>query len=131
MHAEENKRRTLQRSDIATAVSKSDMYDFLIDIVPRDLELLKTTGMKNKGEVKKSMYFLIVRKCIHPMNRMGILILGPCLLSKAHHKNTRHISNCLMKRFNNTIYNSYNILEHLLTILLTFRLALRPLIVDK
>ncbi|KAI9591234.1 CCAAT binding transcription factor component, partial [Syncephalis fuscata] len=35
IHAEENKRRTLQRSDIATAISKSDMFDFLIDIVPR------------------------------------------------------------------------------------------------
>jgi histone H3/H4 len=36
IHAEENKRRTLQRSDIASALSKSDMFDFLIDIVPRD-----------------------------------------------------------------------------------------------
>ncbi|KAF2669297.1 histone-fold-containing protein, partial [Microthyrium microscopicum] len=35
IHAEENKRRTLQRSDIASALSKSDMFDFLIDIVPR------------------------------------------------------------------------------------------------
>lgn len=32
----ENKRRTLQRNDIAMAVSKTDTYDFLIDIVPRD-----------------------------------------------------------------------------------------------
>lgn len=32
----ENKRRTLQRNDIAAAVSKTDTYDFLIDIVPRD-----------------------------------------------------------------------------------------------
>ncbi|ORX97580.1 histone-fold-containing protein [Basidiobolus meristosporus CBS 931.73] len=36
MHAEENKRRTLQRSDVASAVSKSDQFDFLIDIVPRE-----------------------------------------------------------------------------------------------
>jgi nuclear transcription factor Y gamma len=36
IHAEENKRRTLQRSDIAAALSKSDMFDFLIDIVPRE-----------------------------------------------------------------------------------------------
>ncbi|ORY86857.1 CCAAT binding transcription factor component, partial [Protomyces lactucae-debilis] len=35
IHAEENKRRTLQRSDIANAISRSDMFDFLIDIVPR------------------------------------------------------------------------------------------------
>lgn len=36
IHAEDNKRRTLQRSDIAAALQKSDMFDFLIDIVPRE-----------------------------------------------------------------------------------------------
>ncbi|ODV90420.1 hypothetical protein CANCADRAFT_31388 [Tortispora caseinolytica NRRL Y-17796] len=34
--AEESKRRTLQRADIARAASQSDMLDFLIDIVPRN-----------------------------------------------------------------------------------------------
>ncbi|XP_050356380.1 nuclear transcription factor Y subunit gamma-like isoform X1 [Nymphalis io] len=34
-HTEDNKRRTLQRNDIATAITKSDQFDFLIDIVPR------------------------------------------------------------------------------------------------
>lgn len=38
IHAEENKRRTLQRSDIAALLQKSDMFDFLIDIVPREEE---------------------------------------------------------------------------------------------
>ena len=32
---EANKRRTLQNSDIVEAISKSDQYDFLIDIAPR------------------------------------------------------------------------------------------------
>lgn len=36
VHTEENKRRTLQRSDIATAISIYDQFDFLIDIVPRE-----------------------------------------------------------------------------------------------
>jgi hypothetical protein len=36
MQTEENKRRTLGRADIAGAISKNDMYDFLIDLVPRD-----------------------------------------------------------------------------------------------
>ncbi|KAK3821165.1 MAG: histone-fold-containing protein [Benniella sp.] len=36
LHAEENKRRTLQRSDVASASSRSDQFDFLIDIVPRE-----------------------------------------------------------------------------------------------
>ncbi len=48
--AEENKRRTLQKSDIAAAVSKSDMYDFLIDIVPRDLETLKSATTKKNDD---------------------------------------------------------------------------------
>lgn len=36
IHAEENKRRTLQRTDIASTLSKSDMLEFLIDIVPQE-----------------------------------------------------------------------------------------------
>lgn len=36
VHTEENKRRTLQRNDITVAISKNDMFDFLIDIVPRN-----------------------------------------------------------------------------------------------
>eukprot|EP00742_Colponemidia_sp_Colp-10_P001439 GILJ01001548.1.p1 GENE.GILJ01001548.1~~GILJ01001548.1.p1 ORF type:complete len:232 (-),score=37.39 GILJ01001548.1:151-789(-) len=36
IHTEENKRRTLQRNDIAMAITKTDIFDFLIDIVPRD-----------------------------------------------------------------------------------------------
>ena len=34
--ADSNKRRTLSRSDIAKALAKSDQFDFLIDIVPRE-----------------------------------------------------------------------------------------------
>jgi nuclear transcription factor Y gamma len=32
---EENRRRTLQRSDVATAIAQTDIFDFLIDIVPK------------------------------------------------------------------------------------------------
>ena len=34
-HTERNRRRTLQRQDIHAAVGESEVYDFLIDIVPR------------------------------------------------------------------------------------------------
>ena len=44
IHAEENKRRTLQRSDIASALARSDMFDFLIDIVPREEAATKRQG---------------------------------------------------------------------------------------
>mmetsp|Transcript_13632 Transcript_13632/g.17957 ORF Transcript_13632/g.17957 Transcript_13632/m.17957 type:complete len:348 (+) Transcript_13632:113-1156(+) len=47
-HTEESKRRTLQRQDIAMAMTKSDMYDFLIDIVPR--EEARTAVAKTKME---------------------------------------------------------------------------------
>eukprot|EP00953_Heterococcus_sp_UTEX-ZZ885_P012251 7025-Heterococcus_DN1.PRE.2 len=33
---QQNKRRTLQRQDFSSAIGKTDTYDFLIDIVPRD-----------------------------------------------------------------------------------------------
>lgn len=57
IHAEENKRRTLQRSDIAAALSKSDMFDFLIDIVPReDAQTHKRSGGQNAGAVQSSAH---------------------------------------------------------------------------
>ncbi|KAI4317762.1 hypothetical protein L6164_025605 [Bauhinia variegata] len=36
INAEENKRRTLQKNDIAAAITRTDVFDFLVDIVPRD-----------------------------------------------------------------------------------------------
>ena len=51
IHAEENKRRTLQRSDIASALAKSDMFDFLIDIVPREeAQQNRRSGAHNAGQ---------------------------------------------------------------------------------
>lgn len=36
IHTEENKRRTLQKNDIVAAISRTDVFDFLVDIIPRD-----------------------------------------------------------------------------------------------
>ncbi|XP_051135297.1 nuclear transcription factor Y subunit C-2 [Andrographis paniculata] len=36
IHTEENKRRTLQKNDIAAAIARTDVFDFLVDIIPRD-----------------------------------------------------------------------------------------------
>lgn len=50
VHTEDNKRRTLQRNDIAMAISKCDQFDFLIDIVPREeLKPAKTTSDPSRG----------------------------------------------------------------------------------
>ena len=44
MHTEENKRRTLQRNDIAAAITRTDVYDFLVDIIPRDEVMKEEVG---------------------------------------------------------------------------------------
>ncbi|KAH7280717.1 hypothetical protein KP509_36G010900 [Ceratopteris richardii] len=36
IHTEENRRRTLQKNDIAAAIPQNEIFDFLVDIVPRD-----------------------------------------------------------------------------------------------
>lgn len=43
-----SRRRTLSRPDVAQAVSKSDMFDFLIDIIPRD-DAASTGGATASG----------------------------------------------------------------------------------
>ncbi|MED6143868.1 hypothetical protein PIB30_009944 [Stylosanthes scabra] len=50
-NAEENKRRTLQKNDIAAAVTKTDVFDFLVDVVPRDesVDLGLYAGMRRGG----------------------------------------------------------------------------------
>ncbi|KAG5571096.1 hypothetical protein H5410_060862 [Solanum commersonii] len=35
-HTEESKRWTLQKNDIAAAITRTDIFDFLVDIVPRE-----------------------------------------------------------------------------------------------
>lgn len=55
LHTEDNKRRTLQRNDIAMAISKYDQFDFLIDIVPRD-EIKPKKEAENKPTVQEVFY---------------------------------------------------------------------------
>ncbi|XP_066590137.1 polyubiquitin-C [Prorops nasuta] len=53
VHTEDSKRRTLQRNDIAVAITKYDQFDFLIDIVPRDE--LKQSKAQTDSTVRTSM----------------------------------------------------------------------------
>jgi hypothetical protein len=53
--ADSNKRRTLSRADIAKALSKSDQFDFLIDIVPRDEPFVPGVTGPGKHTSKKSI----------------------------------------------------------------------------
>lgn len=49
IHTEENKRRTLQKNDIAAAITRTDIFDFLVDIVPRDELKEEGLGMPRAG----------------------------------------------------------------------------------
>eukprot|EP00250_Pteridium_aquilinum_P014321 c21914_g1_i1 orf=263-1075(-) len=49
IHTEENKRRTLQKNDIAAAITRTDIFDFLVDIVPRDELREEGLGMPRAG----------------------------------------------------------------------------------
>lgn len=48
--AEGHKRRTLQKSDVAAAIAFSDVFDFLIDIVPREDGEPTTTEVDRERE---------------------------------------------------------------------------------
>ena len=48
-HTERNRRRTLQRQDLHSAVGESEVYDFLIDIVPRVVPQTKSNSSPNEG----------------------------------------------------------------------------------
>ena len=70
--ADSNKRRTLSRSDIAKALSKSDQFDFLIDVVPREDTggVQASTTPANKGKKKPDgVRFspLVLRWPAHPL----------------------------------------------------------------
>merc|ERR1719479_440566 len=65
VHTEDNKRRTLQRNDIAMAITKYDQFDFLIDIVPRDD--IKPTTKREESSVRMvpdqvSYYFQLAQQ---------------------------------------------------------------------
>ena len=53
-HTERNRRRTLQRQDLHAAVGESEVYDFLIDIVPR-VTTAKTSVNNTTAEAAAAM----------------------------------------------------------------------------
>ncbi|UJR15240.1 hypothetical protein I4U23_002195 [Adineta vaga] len=55
LQTEESRRRTLQRNDVAAAIAKNELFDFLIDIVPRE-EATKTH--KKKEAVNEVQYIV-------------------------------------------------------------------------
>ena len=47
IHAIENRRRTLQKSDLAICISRTDIFDFLMDVVLNEDELPKEDTENN------------------------------------------------------------------------------------
>ena len=80
VHTEDNKRRTLQRNDIAMAITKYDQFDFLIDIVPRDD--IKPTAKREDSSVRVapdqvSYYFQLAQQ--HQQSLQVGTSTGQCL----------------------------------------------------
>jgi len=59
-YASRNNRKTLQRNDIAAAITDTEIYDFLLDIMPRD-EMISNAKDKQLVRVLLS---LMKRLCI-------------------------------------------------------------------
>ncbi|EGG14778.1 putative histone-like transcription factor [Cavenderia fasciculata] len=75
VHTEMNKRRTLQRTDISNALSRSDTFDFLIDIVPRD-EIRQTKKFYeeyNKGGFITAEYMQFLQHLADQQNGSAIM----------------------------------------------------------
>jgi len=81
IHAEENKRRTLQRSDIAAALLKSDMFDFLIDIVPREAA---ATQHKRRNEFAAAAQYAVAEPQMTPPPASGMQEGAPLQQSAQH-----------------------------------------------
>jgi nuclear transcription factor Y gamma len=79
IHTEENKRRTLQKNDIAAAISRTDVFDFLVDIIPRDelkeegLGVTKST-IPVVGSPADLPYYYVPQ---HPVGPPGMIMGNP------------------------------------------------------
>jgi histone H3/H4 len=77
LNTDENKRKTLQKNDIAMAVAKTDIYDFLIDIVPRDE--IKTHKRSNFLPTTNTLALTNSALLTTPVAGEDILRLAQCL----------------------------------------------------
>jgi hypothetical protein len=75
-HAEENRRRTLQRSDVAAAISRNEIFDFLVSAV--DSQLINLQPLVYFSQLVNRVFMLLnwsaaLRNCI-------VLWLSKCCL---------------------------------------------------
>jgi nuclear transcription factor Y gamma len=74
INTEENKRRTLQKNDIAAAISRHDMFDFLVDIIPRDEMKEEGVGI-SRGSIPDMPYYYVPPQ--HPVGPAGMMMGKP------------------------------------------------------
>lgn len=78
-HTEENKRRTLQKNDIAAAITRTDIFDFLVDIVPReDLKDEVLASMPRVGAPTEGLpYYYMPPQSAPPVGAPGMFVGKP------------------------------------------------------
>ena len=64
VHSQEGKRRTLHRNDIAAAIPKTDIFDFLVDIVPREEDQPTEGGGLDDGDATATTTAAADRKSV-------------------------------------------------------------------
>ncbi|KAF3793512.1 Nuclear transcription factor Y subunit C-3 [Nymphaea thermarum] len=86
IHTEENKRRTLQKNDIAAAITRNDIFDFLVDIVPRDeLKDEVVTGIPRAGSLpvggppEMLPYYYVPTQPVTPVGAQGMMMGKPLM----------------------------------------------------
>jgi len=80
IHTEENKRRTLQKNDVAAAIARNDVFDFLVDIIPRDELKEDGLGMAKPtipiiGAPADMPYYYVPPQ--HPLGPTGMIMGNP------------------------------------------------------
>ncbi|KAI4345579.1 hypothetical protein L6164_012687 [Bauhinia variegata] len=92
INAEENKRRTLQKNDIAAAITRTDVFDFLVDIVPRDdLKDDIYAGIKRPsnaavgGPAENATYHYMPPQHVPTPYGAPRMIMGMPVVDQAHH----------------------------------------------
>ena len=99
VHTEDNKRRTLQRNDIAMAITKYDQFDFLIDIVPRD-DIKPSTAKREESSVRMptdqvSYYFQLAQQHQQSLQQGGTAAPAPAPAQAPPQQQVTYTSNTM------------------------------------
>jgi hypothetical protein len=66
LHTNLSKRKTLQRSDIAATIGNNEMFDFLIDIIPREETDKEHLNKRDNDKANLAQFYKFMPKNIYP-----------------------------------------------------------------